>query len=65
MSSPDPVLADRDIRQRDLVPPARLAMVQAMVIGVGSVGRQVALQLAALGVPAMTLFDDDRVGRVA
>jgi len=32
-----------------------------MVIGVGAIGRQVALQLAALGMPRMTLFDDDHV----
>jgi molybdopterin/thiamine biosynthesis adenylyltransferase len=31
------------------------------VIGVGAIGRQVALQLAALGIPRMTLFDDDIV----
>jgi len=55
-------LADRDLRQRDLVPPAQLARCHAVVIGVGSVGRQVALQLAATGVPAMTLFDPDTVG---
>ena len=57
----DPKLADRDIRQRDLVPPERLARCHAIVIGVGSVGRQVALQLAATGVPAMTLYDPDSV----
>ena len=55
-------LKDRDLRQRELVPPGELAGVHAVVVGVGSVGRQVALQLAALGVPAMTLFDHDRVG---
>jgi sulfur carrier protein ThiS adenylyltransferase len=55
-------LADRDIRQRDLVPPERLARCHAVVIGVGAVGRQVALQLAATGVPAMTLYDPDAVG---
>src|SRR5476651_455650 len=52
---------DRDIRQRDLVPPARLAQCHAVVIGVGAVGRQVALQLAAVGVPSMTLYDHDTV----
>lgn len=56
------VLADRDIRQRDLIPPARLARCHAVVVGVGSVGRQVALQLAATGIPAMTLYDPDTVG---
>ena len=55
------VLADRDIRQRELIPPARLARCHALVVGVGSVGRQVALQLAATGIPAMTLFDPDTV----
>lgn len=55
-------LSERDIRQRDLVPPERLAACHALVIGVGAIGRQVALQLAALGVPALTLFDDDKVG---
>jgi hypothetical protein len=53
--------SDRDVRQRDLVPPARLAQCHAVVIGVGAVGRQVALQLAALGVPALTLYDPDTV----
>ena len=38
MAMTDPALADRDLRQRDLVPPARLTKVHAMVIGVGSVG---------------------------
>ena len=61
MSSSDVNLAERDARQRDLVPPARLAHCHAVVIGVGSVGRQVALQLAATGVPAMTLYDPDTV----
>lgn len=57
----DNPFTDRDVRQRDLVPPERLAKIHAMVIGCGSVGRQVALQLAALGVPAMTLYDHDVV----
>jgi sulfur carrier protein ThiS adenylyltransferase len=52
---------DRDVRQRDLVPPARLAQSHAVVVGVGAVGRQVALQLSALGVPRMTLIDPDTV----
>lgn len=55
-------LTDRDIRQRDIVPPERLAACHAVVIGVGAIGRQVALQLAAVGVPRLTLFDDDTVG---
>ena len=54
MRSDDVDLAGRDVRQRDLVPPDGLARCHAVVVGVGSVGRQVALQLAATGVPAMT-----------
>ena len=61
MPSPDPPSLDRAARQRDLVPPERLAEVHAVVIGVGAVGRQVALQLAAMGVPQMTLYDHDAV----
>ncbi len=61
MTSNDRTLSDRNLRQGDLVPPERLARIHAVVIGVGSVGRQVALQLAALGVPAMTLYDHDHV----
>jgi sulfur carrier protein ThiS adenylyltransferase len=53
---------ERDVRQRNLVPPERLATCHALVVGVGAIGRQVALQLAAVGVPRMTLFDDDTVG---
>ena len=54
-------LSDRDVRQRALVPPEQLAACHAHVIGVGAIGRQVALQLAAVGVPRLTLFDDDTV----
>ena len=62
MSSADADLADRDIRQRELVPPERLGRCHAVVVGVGAVGRQVALQLAATGIPTMTLYDPDTVG---
>ena len=55
-------IIDRDIRQRSLVPPERLAAVTPVVIGVGAVGRQVAWQLAAIGVQILHLFDDDTVG---
>lgn len=52
---------DRDIRQRGLVPSDRLASVHVLIIGVGAIGRQVALQLAAVGLQRMTLFDHDHV----
>jgi molybdopterin-synthase adenylyltransferase len=57
----DSNVTSRDLRQRDLVPPQRLAECQALVIGVGAIGRQVALQLAAIGVPCLTLYDHDTV----
>ena len=52
---------DRDLRQRDILPPHRLATCRASVIGVGAIGRQVALQLAAIGVPELELIDFDTV----
>jgi sulfur carrier protein ThiS adenylyltransferase len=51
----------RFARQLDLVPAEPLAQVHATVIGVGAVGRQLALQLAALGVRRQTLIDFDDV----
>src|SRR5438067_335925 len=56
--SPTP---DRNLRQREIIPPQRLADCHALVIGVGTIGRQVALQLAAIGMPRLTLVDDDTV----
>ena len=56
-----PQLQDRDLRQRDLIPPEKLARCRALVIGIGAVGRQVALQLAAVGIAEMTLVDFDVV----
>jgi hypothetical protein len=61
MSSLSNVVRDRDIRQRDIVPPERLAQCHAVVIGVGAIGRQAALQLAAVGVPFLVLYDHDTV----
>ncbi len=54
-------LADRDLRQRQIVPPERLATQRASVVGVGAIGRQVALQLAAMGIPWLQLIDPDIV----
>ena len=52
---------DRFVRQQDLVPQDRLATMQVTVIGVGAIGRQAALQLAAIGVPRIQLVDFDMV----
>lgn len=54
-------LKRRNQRQHDLVPPERLAACNAIVIGVGAIGRQVALQLAAIGIHCMALYDPDQV----
>jgi sulfur carrier protein ThiS adenylyltransferase len=53
--------ADRFVRQQDLVPTDRLAKVRATVVGVGAVGRQVALQLGAIGIRHLQLVDFDVV----
>ncbi len=52
---------NRFTRQDDLVPRARLDEIGATVIGVGAIGRNVALQLAAIGVPRIQLVDFDTV----
>lgn len=48
-------------RQRDIVPAERIADCKATVIGVGAIGRQVALQLAATGISWLQLIDHDTV----
>jgi len=52
---------DRFQRQESLVPRGRLTEFQTSIIGVGAIGRQVALQLAAVGVPKLQLVDFDKV----
>lgn len=52
---------ERYSRQRDIVPAERLAACKATVIGVGAIGRQVALQLTAMGIPWLQLMDFDNV----
>jgi len=52
---------ERYSRQQDLVPSDRLAACKATVIGVGAIGRQVALQLTAMGLPWLQLIDFDTV----
>jgi len=55
----DPAL--RYSRQKDLVPADRLAACRVAIVGVGAIGRQIALQLAAMGAPSLTLVDFDTV----
>jgi molybdopterin-synthase adenylyltransferase len=53
--------SDRFQRQRDLVPLNPMERLIATVIGVEAIGRQVALQLAALGVRRLQLIDFEMV----
>jgi sulfur carrier protein ThiS adenylyltransferase len=54
-------LKERYSRQQDIVPAGRISSCKATVIGVGAIGRQVALQLAAIGIPWLQLIDPDIV----
>jgi hypothetical protein len=53
--------SERYSRQKDLVPEAAMKDIVALVIGVGAIGRQVALQLAAVGIRNMVMYDHDTV----
>lgn len=55
------VAGDRFVRQQDLVPQDKLNGLAVTVIGAGAIGRQVALQLAALGARKLQLIDFDTV----
>jgi len=52
---------NRFIRQAELVPQEPLLDLKVTVIGVGAIGRQVALQLASIGVLHLQLIDFDLV----
>ena len=52
---------ERYSRQSGLLPMERLAAMKVTVVGVGAIGRQIALQLAAMGVTYMELIDFDTV----
>ena len=54
-------MTNRFERQADLVPQERLEGLSIDVVGVGAIGRQVALQLAALGARTLRLIDPDAV----
>lgn len=61
MIATDTTAQDRFTRQQDLVPADRLSGVATTVIGVGAIGRQVALQLASIGASRIQLVDFDEV----
>ena len=48
-------------RQKDIIPRDKIEKCAATIIGVGAIGRQVALQLAAIGIPHLQLIDFDVV----
>jgi len=52
---------ERFSRQADIVPRERIMDCKATVVGIGAIGRQVASQLAAIGIPWMQLIDFDVV----
>jgi sulfur carrier protein ThiS adenylyltransferase len=52
---------ERFSRQADIVPRERILDCKATVIGVGAIGRQVATQLAAVGLPWIQIVDHDTV----
>ncbi len=59
--NPDSDTDARFDRQRSLVPADVLAETPVTIIGVGAIGRQLALQLAAMGVREFQLIDFDQV----
>ncbi|HJN12552.1 MAG TPA: ThiF family adenylyltransferase [Pirellulaceae bacterium] len=52
---------DRFARQSELIPQDKINKLGATVIGVGAIGRQVAVQLASIGIPRLQLIDFDLV----
>lgn len=52
---------ERYSRQQDIISADRLAVCHITVVGVGAIGRQVALQLSAMGVNWLQLVDFDTV----
>jgi len=54
-------IKERYSRQKDIIPAERLADCKATVIGVGAIGRQVALQLTAMGISWLQIIDFDVV----
>jgi molybdopterin-synthase adenylyltransferase len=57
-------IEDRFTRQADLVPRDKLLNTRISIVGVGAVGRQLAIQLAAMGAPHVQLIDFDKVDQM-
>lgn len=55
------LVIDRFIRQADLVPQERLKNLHLTIVGVGAIGRPLAMQLAAAGACHLQLIDPDTV----
>ena len=51
-------------RYRDLLPTDRLGTTACTIVGVGAIGRQVSLQLAAMGIGRVQLIDPETVEEV-
>ena len=54
-------VGERYSRQQDIIPADWLAECKVTVVGVGAIGRQLALQLTAMGVSWLQLIDFDTV----
>lgn len=52
---------ERQFRMKDIVPADRLAGLDIAVVGVGAIGRNVALLLAQIGASSLTLIDPDTI----
>jgi sulfur carrier protein ThiS adenylyltransferase len=52
---------DRFTRQGEVVPREAIASTTPMIAGVGAIGRQVTMQLAAIGCPKLMIYDFDKV----
>jgi len=54
-------LTDRFTRQGEVVPREAISSTTPMIAGVGAIGRQVTMQLAAIGCPKLMIYDFDKV----
>jgi molybdopterin-synthase adenylyltransferase len=61
MADPLSNIEQRYDRQRSLIPTEKLAATPVTIVGVGAIGRQLTLQLAAMGVRQFQLIDFDQV----